>query len=385
MTGRTAPLTVVHVQKFAGIAGSEAHLRQLLTTFDRTRVVPILLMLGSGRDPRERAYIKALDAASVRVERLPLHFDFDPALIFRLRSWFRRERPDIVHTHLIHADIHAGIAARWAGVPVLVSTKHNDDRFRRAWPIRRAERLLSSWTDRTIAISDALRTFHVSMSGVDPSRVTTIHYGYAPGDDVSPSDPAGLRAELRLPPEAPIILTVGRLVDQKGHDVLLRALPLLAPGTTAAHVVIVGDGPRRPSLIRLAGDLGVAGRVRFLGWRDDVSRLMRAATVLAHPARWEGFGLVLLEAMAAHVPIVAAGVSAIPEIIESDVSGLLVPPDDPPALARALDAVLASEDLRHRLTAGGVQRLTERFGPAAMARSHEGVYEALVAETRGVR
>ena len=123
-------ITVVHVQKFAGISGSESHLRQLLTTLDRSRITPVLLMLGDGSDPRERAYVDALRTAAVRVDRLPLGPHVDQALILRLWSWFHRERPDIVHTHLVHADLHAGIAARLARVPVLVSTKHNDDRFR---------------------------------------------------------------------------------------------------------------------------------------------------------------------------------------------------------------------------------------------------------------
>ena len=149
------------------------------------------------------------------VDRLPIHLDFDPVLIARLWSWFRRKRPDIVHTHLLHADVHAGLAARLAGVPVVISTKHNDDRFRRYRPVRWIECALASCTDRTIAISDALRAFHLRMSAVDPSSVTTIHYGYAPPAP-SQDNPGLIRRELGLPAGNAVVLAVGRLVIRRG-------------------------------------------------------------------------------------------------------------------------------------------------------------------------
>ena len=112
---------------------------------------------------------------------------------------------------------------------------------------------------------------------------------------------------------------------------------------------------------------------------------MRAATVLAHPSRWEGFGLVLLEAMATHLTIVAAAVSAIPEVVEAETNGLLVPPDDVAALAGALDRVLSDPLLRDRLAEHGHRKLTERFSPYRMAKEHEDVYETAMREPHGVR
>jgi glycosyltransferase involved in cell wall biosynthesis len=384
MSAPDRPLTVVHVQKFAGVAGSEGHLRQLPTTFDRARVEPRLLMLGHGADPRERDFVEALRAAAVRVDRLPIRLDIDPLLIARLWAWFRRERPDVVHTHLLHADVHAGPAARMAGVPVIISTKHNDDRFRRLALVGWMERALGSWTDRTITISDALRSFHLRQSGVDQSRVTTIHYGYDPLPAAAP-DPGDARRELGLPEDVPVILAVGRLVEQKGHDVLLRAVPLMRRTPAEPHVAIVGEGDRRTALAALARDLGIATRVHLMGWRGDVPRLMRAATLLAHPARWEGFGLVLLEAMAARLPIVATAVSAIPEIVETDQSGVVVPPDDPPALAQALDRLLGDPPLCARLADRAHRRLTAQFSPVRMVRAHEELYDAAMRDTRRTR
>jgi glycosyltransferase involved in cell wall biosynthesis len=371
------PISVLHVQKFSGISGSEGHLLQLLTGLTGHRVVPALLMLGGRNDPSERAFVAALEAASVRVDRLPIGADFDPLLVARLTSWFRRERPTIVHTHLVHADVHAGLAARFARVPVLMSTKHNDDRFRRRWPIRAIEAALARHTTRVITISEALRTFYLAVASADPSRVTTIKYGYAP-PPARTVDTAAVRRRLEVPADTPLILAVGRLVPQKGHDILIRALRKLpAAPLPAPHVVIAGEGPRRAALTTLARDLGVADRVHLLGQIDDVAGLMHAATLLAHPARWEGFGLVLLEAMAHRLPIVAAAASAIPEVVAADESGLLVPPDDDSALAAAIGRLLHDPRLGRRLADHGHRRLVECFAPERMVRDHLEVYETV--------
>jgi len=384
MSGVPGPIRVVHMQKFSGISGSEGHLQQLLTTMDRARVAPSLVMLGGADDARERTFRTALETAGIPVHRFPILFDIDPALVGRLVRWFRRECPTIVHTHLLHADLHAGLAARLAGVPVLISTKHNDDRFRQREPVRTIERLLARRTDRVITISDALRSFYLRVSSADPSRVTTILYGYAPPGDPAP-DAAEARRAAAVPDGAPLILAVGRLVDQKGHDILLRALPLMARHQPEPWLIIAGTGNRGRELARLAEDLGLSGRVRFPGHVDDIRGLMRAATVLAHPARWEGFGLVLLEAMANDLPIVATAVSAIPEVVASGETGLLVAPDDPVALAGALDRVLADGSLRAGLADRGRRRLADVFSPVRMAAEHVQVYEAALARAGAAR
>ena len=360
-------------------------MRQLLTTLDRSRITPVLLILGDRPDPRERAYADALRAAAVRVDRLPLGPHVDPVLILRLWSWFRRERPDIVHTHLVHADLHAGIAARLARVPVLVSTKHNDDSIQTSlahpWDgaaLWRPGRIIRSRFP-TPCVPFILSCRPPTLRRSRRSATATIR------PPQTRATPAAVRQELGIPPEAPVILAVGRLVDQKGHDVLVRALPLVTAPTPEPWLVIVGEGDRRALLTRLARDLGIDHRVRLVGERDDVGCLMRAATVLAHPARWEGFGLVLLEAMATHLPIVATAVSAIPEVVEAETNGLLVPPDDAAALAGALDRVLSDPSLRDRLAEHGHRKLTERFSPHRMAKEHEDVYETAMREPHGVR
>jgi glycosyltransferase involved in cell wall biosynthesis len=175
-----------------------------------------------------------------------------------------------------------------------------------------------------------------------------------------------------VPPGATVLLAVCRLTGQKGVDVALRALPAIRERVPDASLVVLGEGPERGALEALARDLGVADAVYLPGRVPDVTAWLRRADALVHPARWEGFGLALLEAMLSSLPVVATRVSAIPEIVADGETGLLVPPDDPFALADATVRALAGRD---RLGAAGLARARERFSVERMARRTLGVYE----------
>jgi glycosyltransferase involved in cell wall biosynthesis len=177
-----------------------------------------------------------------------------------------------------------------------------------------------------------------------------------------------------VPPGRLVIGAVGRLDRQKGFDLLLRAVARLP----AAHVVLVGDGPERPALERLAAELGIAGRVSLLGWSEDAPGYLRSFDVLAVPSRYEGLPLVLLEAMVAGVPVVATTVGGIPDAVRDEVSALLVPPDDVAALAAALRRLATEEPLRRRLAAAAREAGRSRFTVEAMARSYADLYDQLL-------
>jgi glycosyltransferase involved in cell wall biosynthesis len=368
---------VVHVHKIAGVSGSEKHLLQLVSSLDRARFDPAVFLLNG--DPRAtEEYARHLHAAGVPVWSRLIRGHVDPRLFLDLVRWFRRERPDIVHTHLIHADFHAIPAARLAGVRVVISTKHNDDRFRRRWPIVNLERWLARRVSHTIAISESLRQFLLETTRQTPQSVSTVRYGYSPLLDAESSVPPP--AEVRH--EVPTILAVGRLVAQKGHDVLLHAFARVVVPFPDARLVIVGEGEQRAPLERLTRELRLVDRVTFTGHRPNARTFMRYATVFVHPSRWEGFGLVLLEAMAAGVPIVANRVSAIPEVVDDGATGLLVPVDDSDALAKAISRLLEDPALAQRLGRTGRDRLEREFSLSRMVRATEQIYsDALAAAT----
>jgi glycosyltransferase involved in cell wall biosynthesis len=339
-------MRVLHVHRMRGIGGSERHLLALLPALAERGVEPMFLGLD---DPAWTAgdFYGALQVPAIRI---PAPRDVDPLLLARV---VRATRVDIVHTHLVHADVYGGVAAKLRGTR-LVSTKHNDDPFRLG-PFRHVERGLSRLADRVIAITDALRDFTVERVGVDAAKVETIHYGL---DDL----PAawGVNPPDKVPADARVLLAVSRLTQQKGIDVAIRALPLLPDDTV---LVVLGEGPERAALEQLARELGVTGRVFLPGRVPDVAAWLGRATVLVHPARWEGFGLGVLEAMLAGLPVVASHVSSLPELVVDGETGVLVQPDDPSALALGVATALEQPQLGD---AGRAHALRE-FSVAKMA------------------
>jgi glycosyltransferase involved in cell wall biosynthesis len=349
---------VVHVHRMRGIGGSERHLLALLPALaDRGAGVAFV-----GLDDPDWDVAPFYDALGLPARRLRSARDLDPALPLRLRRTLEQLRPNVVHTHLVHADVYGALAsprAPWR----IVSTKHNDDPFR-AGAFRFVERALTKRTSRVIAITHALRRFCVERVGLPEAKVDVVHYGL---DEV----PAWREHDTR-PPKGRFALVVGRLVEQKGVDVAVRAL---AAFPDDVRLAVLGDGPERPRLETLARESGVADRVLLPGRVGDVAAWLRAAELVLHPVRWEGFGLAVLEAMLAERPVVASAVSAVPELVVDGETGLLVPPGDAEALAAAAAELLADPDRGARMGAAGLHRARTEFSVARMADSTLEVYE----------
>jgi glycosyltransferase involved in cell wall biosynthesis len=344
---------VAHVHRIRGIGGSERHLLALLPALAQLGVEPVLVGLDDPAGEPEPFY-RALRVPSARLSNPR---DLDPLLLGRL---VRALRADVVHTHLVHADVYGGLAARLRGAR-LVSTKHNDDPFR-AGSFRYVERGLTRLTARVVTITESLRRFNVERVGLPEAKLEVIHYGLD-----APPEPWGHNPPDPVPADATMLLAVARLVPQKGIDVALRALPEL-PG---AWLVVLGEGPERTRLEALGRELRVDDRVWLPGRVPDVAAWLRRATVLVHPVRWEGFGLALLEAMLCGKPVVATRVSSIPEIVVDGETGILVPPDDPHALADAIRRV------EPHLGEAGRERARSEFSVARMARRTLDLYERL--------
>jgi glycosyltransferase involved in cell wall biosynthesis len=349
-------MRVLHVHRIRGIGGSERHLLTLLPALAERGIEPVLV----GLDDPAWNPVDFYGALHVPAIRIPSPRDVDPLLLARL---VRSLRADVVHTHLVHADVYGGVAAKLRGTQ-LVSTKHNDDPFRLG-PFRHVERGLCRLADRIVTITDALRDFTVERVGVTPGKVETIHYGL---DDLP--EAWGVNPPDDVPADACILLAVSRLTSQKGLDVALRALPLLSPETV---LVVLGEGPERDVLEELAHHLGVERRVFLLGRVPDVAAWLQRATVFVHPARWEGFGLAVLEAMLARLPVVASNVSSLPELVADGETGILVRPDDPSALALGIARALEQPGLGE----AGLQRARDEFSVARMADRTAALYRAL--------
>ena len=361
------PVKVLHVQRIGGIGGSERHVLELLPALRARGIDARFLGLDDTNAAPEPFYV-ALAERDVPFERLPCPRDVDPQLARRVVRAVRSVRPDIVHTHLVHADVYGAIAAARAHAQ-LVSTKHNDDPFR-SGKGRYLERLLTRRASRVLCITEALARFNRDVVGLPGEKLRVVHYGLD-----SPPDPWGPRGGPDLVPETPVLVAVCRLVQQKGLDVAVDALAVVRERHPAVRLVVLGEGPLRDELTALAARRGVDDAVSFPGRVGDVAWWLRRASVVVHPARWEGFGLALLEAMLCERPVVATMVSSIPEIVAEGETGLLVPPDDPNALAEAVRALLDDPARAAAMGEAGRVRARAEFSVDRMAERTAAAYE----------
>jgi glycosyltransferase involved in cell wall biosynthesis len=374
-------MRVLHIQKASGISGSERHLLQLLPALAERGIDSRLCLLIDADGERLAAEARG---RGIEVEALPAGPDWNVRLVGRLSKRIRAYRPDLVHTHLLHADLFGQLAARVAGVPGVSSVHATAFPYRRQ-PSRSAARLAGRLARRTIAISHHVARFLVQEELAADRRVTVIHYAVPVGPAGGP-DRATVRAEWAMADDKVWVVAASRLVADKGHQTLLEAFARAASVAEELRLLIAGDGPLRAELEWQADALGISDRVWFSGFVDGVDGLLRAADIVAFPttaAFGEGFGLVNLEAMAAGRPVVASAVDSIPEIVVDGETGILVPPGDPGALAAALVKLAGDRELRARMGERGRHRAASEFRVDLMAERTEAVYREVLAERAG--
>ena len=291
-------------------------------------------------------------------------------------AWLRAQRFDLLHGHAgIGWEGHGGVyAARLADVPVVVRTEHLPDLITDRWQ-RAAYRRLVPLVDRLICVSEAARSSFVER-GVPPEKLRVVRNGIVLRP--LPSDRAGTRAVLEPAPRARIVLTIGRMTEQKGHRYLLDAVPAVLARHPDVYFLWAGVGPLQSQLRAWVRTLGLEGRVWFLGRRHDVADLLAAADLFVLPSLFEGLPLVVLEAMAAGLPVVGTRVCGTAEAVHDGVTGRLVPAKDAPALATAIVEVLDDPELARRRGAAGRERVEREFSATRMARETGAIYAELL-------
>ncbi len=316
----------------------------------------------------------------------PLDFrrQVSPSRIIRLIAMIKEEGIHLVHTTGARADFYTRIAARLAGVPVVVSTitmlvEGYDVPSLKRTLYRAAIRLSERHCDGFIAVSDAVRRVLVEDHRIPDAKVVMIHNSGVELDTFGPDGRNGLelRQELGLDPKAPVVGTIGRLVYQKAHDVFLRAAHLVTKAVPDVQFLIVGEGPLRPSLERMKEDLGLH-TCRFAGFRPDIPNMLSLMDVFALASILEGSPVVILEALGAVRPIVATRIDGVTDVLRHGVTGLLVPPGDPAALADAIVSLLKDRELSCRLAEAGRKLVEKRFSLSRMVEEVDRFYTTLL-------
>ena len=349
-----------------GNGGAQESYTGLMLRLDRSRYDVRALSLSAG------SAVQRLRHLGIRVE--VIDEPDDELAVRELAAWLRLEEIDLVHAHMYRAEVVGTRAAVAAGVPVITATVHSS-RVRSPEDVA-ALAALTPMMDRLIVPSDSIAAkvahegrsgtpFAVIPNGVDLSRFA----GAVP--------PSTVRAEFGIPAAAPLVGVIARLEAEKGHRFLLDAWPLVTASAPDAWLLIVGEGSEADALRARAASLGraVARRVVFTGRREDVSSLTAELCVAVLPSLREAQGISILEAMARRRPVVATAVGGIPEVITSGVDGLLVPPEEPSALAGAIGRLLSDAPMRERIGEAGYRTVAERYSIDAQVHRIEAVYD----------
>jgi len=325
--------------------------------------------------------VQELTSLGLPLTRLPRLLRIDPILFCGMVGLIRRESPQIVHTHLFKSDFHGRLAARIAGVPVVVSTLHSID----PWAQERSLGRLYGWTahfaDRVIAVSEDVRRFHATYTGIPEEKLVTIENGvdihrFAGLESAGRS----VRKELDIDNAALVFGVVGRLTPPKDHSTFLKAAALILQKAPQARFLLVGEGPLRKDLELQAQEIGLGNALIFTGLRKDIPAVLAAVDVLVFSSLWEGLPVALLEGMAAARPVVATAVGGIPEVVLPDKSAILVPPGDADALAQACLRLASDSATRHSMGQAGLERVVARYSIDAMIDRTAALYAKLLQE-----
>jgi glycosyltransferase involved in cell wall biosynthesis len=370
----TAPRRVFFFTDSPAYGGAEQAMLTLLQALDPAHWSPTLLYHSSrGIRPLVEAAARA-GVPTVAVPHMP-EGSLGARRLIPFASLLRRRRPDVFHAHLTWplACKFALAGAVLARVPAVVGTHQLVPAFTMTRPTRLQQRVLGRRVGRYIAVSQDTRRRLLEIFDWPPEKIVVVPNAVAAATPDIPRDEA-LRARL-LRDHVAVALVPARLDVQKGHRYLLNAVPRL----TGLHVVFAGDGPERDALEARARELGIQQHVTFLGFRDDVPRLMQCSDVVVLPSLVEGFPVSILEAMAARVPVIATAIGGTDEVVVDGVTGLLVPPRDAEALAAAIDRVLSDRRLAEALSDAGSVRVAGEFGVEQMVARVEAVYAGLLA------
>ena len=395
-TTRLNPMPkIMHIITRLDMGGSAQN--TLLTCRELAMGYETLLVHGLGRESgMTAAEVQAVEARKQAAQKRGVVFIRVSSLVRRISPlrdlaafcallWhIRRQRPDIVHTHTSKAGILGRLAARLAGVPHIVHTPHGHVFYGHFGRLASAlflalERRFSRFTEKTVALTPSERQDYIDLGVGGSENTLTIHSGVDLGAfGAGNLDAAAGKASLGLNPTRRLVGFAGWLLPIKGPMHLLNAMPSVWEDHPEVALVFVGKGAMEAELKQKADRLGLNGRVKFLGWRDDLHAIMPLFDVFVLPSLNEGMGRVLVEAMAAGRPIVASRVGGIPDLVRHGETGLLVAPRDEIELADSISLILSNPDKAERMGAMGRLKCRE-FDLCAMVSKLDALYRSLLA------
>ena len=360
----------MHLIQGLEIGGLEMMVVNFLQRLDRSRFSPIVCCFDTLGDLTSK----------ITDEGIPVHLvqrrpGVDLAYIFRLATFLRETKPQILHLHNPTAFFYGTLAGKLARVPRIIYTEHGRD-FSSSYKVRLVNRILGKLVDQVVTVAEYGKRYLTEREGIPAGRIINIHNGIDAGRFAAEYDVTAIRTALGLSVDQAVIGIVARLDPIKNHALLIKAMVKIAPDKPDTVLLIIGDGPLRQELEALHSELGLADHVRFLGARNDVPELLSALDVFVLCSNSEGLSLTLAEASAAARPIVATDVGGNSEVVEDGVTGIVVPPKDPGALANAILKILNDPVLKRQMGQAGRKRFEQQFTLDGMVSAYQDLYIA---------
>lgn len=339
-------------------AGVEEHVLQLLTRLDRNHFRPFL-----GCTPELAELLRPDLPTDVQVCRLTLDSPTDLRGALKLIAFLRKHRIQILHSHMFRATLFASPIGRLGRVPVIVSTAHVREVWRKGWKASFViDRAAAKFVDETIAVSKPIARYLVESKGLAEDKITVIPTAPALSPPATRHGSAAERKRLLgVSGTDPLIVLAGRLEPQKGHRVVIEAMKAVIAEFPRAQLVFLGEGSLRSQLEQLVRDKQLDDNVQFAGYQRNVRDWFAAADLSVLPSFYEGLPMTALESLSEACPMVATAVDGTPEIVRDGETGILVPPGDVDQLAQAICLMLRDREFAKRTALAGQREVLENF------------------------
>ncbi|MEJ2745458.1 MAG: glycosyltransferase [bacterium] len=364
-------IKIAHIVYGLKYGGAEKLIWHVVSRADRARYESMVVTLNMGGPLEDK----------IRASGVPIHFmakrgRYDLSVLSRLSRFLRREKIDVVHTHLFGGDVWGRTAAALAGVPLVVSSLQAVDLWLTVYQ-RALERWTARFAHRLIAASDAVKDFYASTVGIPMEKISVVCNGVDCAKLPAMVDRSAKFRDLGIPDNAPLVTVACRLEAQKDLQTWLRAARRISRDMPEVEFLIAGEGSRRRELEKLSLALGISDRVHFLGLRYDVDEILSISDLVMFSSRFEGLSLALLEAMASGKAVVATDIAENRTVIVQDRTGVLIAPRNHEAFAEAAIRLLGDERKRRRLGEAASMIVRERYGIERCVEEILAIYEGI--------
>ena len=370
-------MRILHIINSFDLGGNERFLVYLLERLNPKEFKQEVCVPDRGKD--RTLYLKDVcDKLGLPIYILPTKGNFDRTLKGRLCELIGRDKYEIVHTHLLLSQYYGRRAAIKMGVRCIISSEQNTYECKTHFPFSIIERKLAKKTTRIIACSESVKDHLIDKVGVPPNKIKLICNSVDTKLFKPVEDRALVREQIRkkfhIKKESFLGGIIAHLSRQKGHNLLLDAIPEVLKKVPNFHLLIVGGGALHDSLVLQAEKLGIMDHVTFAGVQDDIVSILNALDIFIMPSRWEGFGIAAIEAMACGIPVIVSYVGGLKEIVADRDNGLVISYPNPETIAKAIVRLATDDEFRARLAARGLETVREKFDVADMVRKVEKLY-----------